>query len=366
VEFLPWLDVFTIIDRFIGKMFLSFFAAGLVVFSVIFLVADFTSTVARFGVGTGVLIRFYANYLPTVIYQMVPVGCLVATIFTVSTLNKSNELVALYSFGLSLARICMPILVFVGLISVLAFWVGDRVLPVTMRNRNYIYYVEMKKKPDLFSTVKQDRIWYRSNNVIFNIGVFRPEESIAQGLTMYYFDEAWKLVQLVRARDVAINRSSWTMRDGTVTLFTEDSSFPLTRQFKEKTVSMSEDLADITTSRPSSEAMTVKELKRYIDRNRAIGLDTRSFEVDYQGKFAFAFAGFVLAILGLPFSTRSQRAGGAMMNIAIVAGMALVYWILFSACLSLGKHGTLPPLVAAWGPNLAFFGAAAYLLKRQP
>lgn len=355
----------SLVDRYIAKQFLGYFIAGLLVFTCIFLAADFTSTVVRFDVGFDVYGKYYLAYLPQVIYQMIPVACLVATMFTLSTLNKNNELVSLYGMGLSLARIALPVLVLVGLISVMSFWLGDRVLPKSMRDRNYIYYVEMKKRPNLFSTVKRDKIWYRSKNVIFNIGIFSPQQSIAQGLTMYYFDDAWNLVQLIRARQVEINKNVWNMKDGSVTLFAKESSFPLTRSFLEKTVSMSEDLSEITNVSPTSDAISIADLRRYIDRNKSVGLDTQSFEVDYQGKFAFAFSGFVFALLGLPFSTRPQRSGGAMMNISIIIGLAITYWILFSTSMSIGKQGTMYPVVAAWLPNVIMVGAAVYFLRRQ-
>lgn len=355
----------SLIDRYVSKLFFGYFLAGLIVFTSIFLAADFTSSIVRFDVGTDVFIRYYTNYLPNIVYQMIPVACLVATMFTITSMNKNNELVALYSMGMSLARICMPILVIVGCISVTAFWVGDKVLPHAMRNRNYIYFVEMKKRPNLFSTVKQNKIWYRSKNVIFNIGVFNQEASRAQELTMYYFDEAWRLVQLIRAKEVEINKNIWNMKDGAVTLFTEESSFPLTRTFQDKTVSMSEDLSEITTINPASDAISVSDLRRYIEKNKSIGLDTQGFEVDYHGKYSFAFSGFVLALLGLPFATKSQRSGGAMMNIAVVAALALVYWILFSAGLAVGKQGAVPPLVAAWTPNLVVLSFAVVLLRRN-
>lgn len=354
----------SIIDRYIAKQFIGYFFAGLVVFISIFLAADFTSSMVRFDVGLDVFGRYYMYYLPNVVYQMIPVGCLVATLFTLSNLNKSNELVSLFSMGVSLARICLPILVLVGVISVTAFWIGDRVLPGSMRSRNYVYYVEMKKRPNLFSTVKQDKIWYRSKNVIFNIGAFNPEASKAEALTMYYFDEAWKLVQLIRARSVEINQSTWNMEDGSVTLFTNESSFPLTRSFRNKTISMSEDLGDISASSPSGQALSLKELSHFITRNQSLGLDTTSFEVDYHGKLAFAFSAFVLALLGIPFTTKHARSGGAMVNVGICAGLALVYWILFSAGLSVGKAAVLPPFLSAWLANFVVLAVAVFLIRR--
>ncbi len=355
----------SIIDRYIGKQFLGYFLAGLCVFVTIFVAADFTSTVMRFEVGMDVFGRYYLYYLPAIVNQMVPVACLIATLFTLSAMNKSNELVSLFSMGVSLARVALPILVLVGVISMFSFWLGDRVLPRAVQAKDYIYYVEMKKKPNLYSQVKQDKIWYRYDNIIFNISVFSPENTLAQGVTMYYFDDAWHLIQMIRAQIVKMRDTSWDMEDGSVTLFTDDSSFPLTRTFRQKTITMSEDLAEIKAATPSSGALSLSGLGRYIEKNKALGLDTRTFEVDYHGKLAFAFAGFILSLIAIPFTTKQQRQGGAMMNIAFCALLGLVYWVLFSAGLSIGKHGSLPPMIAAWGANVLMLGVALFLFKRR-
>ena len=194
-----------IIDRYVAKLFLLYFLAGLLVFSTLFLAVDFMTQAAKFSdAGMDSLLRYYGYLLPSIVYNMFPVASLLSTVFTLSTLNKSNELVALFSSGMSLARICAPILILVAIFSTVSFWMGDRVLPRFEQKKNYVYYVELKKKPGLYSTVNTNKIWYRSENVLFNIQTLDPEKSMAYGMTLYYFNEAWDLVQLIKAQTVSI------------------------------------------------------------------------------------------------------------------------------------------------------------------
>lgn len=334
------------------------------VFTTIFLAIEVTATSIRFNVGADVLFRYYQSYLPIILYQLMPVGTMVGTLVTLSSLNKNNELVALFSMGLSLARVSLPILVLIGFISVLTFWLGDRLVPIFAQKKNYTFYVEMKKKPGLYSTVKRDKIWYRSDNTIFNIQSLNPEAGAAQGITLYYFDEAWDLVQLIKAKTVKMRERVWTLKDGTITLFAEESSFPLTKDFAEKTLTMSEDLADIRSASPSSEAMSVGELRRFIQKNKEAGLDTLRFEVDMHAKMSFAFAAIVLSLMGIPFTVQKSRTGGNMVSIGTSIATAFIYWLIFSTSLSMGKHGVLPPVIAAWAPNFLMGGAATYFLLR--
>ena len=354
----------TIIDRYLAKNFLLFFISGLIVFLTIFLAIEFTSTSMRFNVGFDVLARYYSYYLPIILYQLLPVAAMIGTLFTLSSLNRNSELVALFSLGLSLARISLPILAMIGFICVLTFWVGDRLVPVFAQKRNYVYYVEMKKKPGLYSTVRENKIWYRSENSIFNIQTLNAEKGLAQGITLYYFNADWDLKQLIKAKNVIMSDRTWTLEDGTVTLFLEETNFPMTKEFGKKTLTMSEDLADIGSSSPSSDAMSATELRKFIQKNKEAGLDTLKYEVDFHKKMSFAFAGLILSLMGIPFTVQKSRSGGNMLSIGVSLAAAFSYWLVFSTSLAMGTHGVLPPVVAAWAPNVLMGGLATYLLLR--
>ncbi len=354
-----------ILDRYTAKLFLAYFAAGLLVFVTLFLTVDFLGFAVRNSEAeTSSLLKYYLYFTPEIIHQMLPVGALLAMVFTLSTLNKSNELVAMFSIGMSLARISAPALVLVAMISAFSFWMSDRVLPRFAQKKNYVEYVEIKKRPGLYSTVNTNKIWYRSENVLFNIKTLNPEQASAQGLTLYYFDSAWNLIQMITARALSIQGSLWELSDGSVTLFSHESSFPLTKTFQKKQLTMNEDVADLTSSGNSSEVMSLAELGRFIKKNKEGGLDTLRYEVDYHGKFGFAFSAFVMCMMGIPFSVSRQRSGGTFLNIGLCIGLSFLYWVSFSSALTLGKHGVLPPIVAAWMPNFLMFSGALVLLAR--
>jgi lipopolysaccharide export system permease protein len=158
--------------------------------------------------------------------------------------------------------------------------------------------------------------------------------------------------------------SLWDLKDGLVTLFASESSFPLTKTFDDKTITMNEDLKDIQSTTDSAEIMSLKELSRFIERNREAGLDTIRYEVDYHAKFGFAFASLVMSVLGLPFSVSRSRSSNAFVNLGICLALAFGYWTAYNSAQSLGHHGALPPIVAAWGPNLLAILVAWFFLVR--
>lgn len=354
-----------IFDRYIIKLFLSYWLAGLVIFVTLYLTVDALGFVMRHSdAGIYSFVKFYAFSLPALIYQLFPVICLFAVLFTLGQLNKSNELVALFSMGQSLFRVAAPVLISVCVLSVIFFVISDQVFPSLARQKEFVEYVEIKKRPGSFGTVKTNRIWYRSENILFNIKTLNPQEATAQGITLYYFDDAWNLVQLVTAKAVSMNGSLWNLKDGLITIFMEDSSFPLTESFKTKNIVMGEEVADLQSSSDSSEQMSLGQLSRFIDRNKEAGLDTLRYEVDYHAKFSFALAALVMCILGLPFAVERVRAGGGLKNVGICLGLTFAYWSLYSSFITLGHYGVLPPLAAAWIPNLLTLGVAGLLYRR--
>jgi lipopolysaccharide export system permease protein len=357
-------DMFYIIDRYISKIFLGYFIGGLIVFVTLFIAINYMTEMSQYKAPVDSVLRYYLMFAPSQIYLMIPVACLMATIFTLSQLSRSNELVALFSSGMSLARISLPILVLVVVISSLGFWVNDRLLPIVNQRRNYILYVEIRKEPGLYSTVKSNKIWYRSGNVLFNIKTLQADKGTAQGLQMYYFDHAWTLIQMITAERVELNGPKWDLRNGTVTLFTPGSSVPMTQDFKKKTIPVSEETADIQKTSQSTDALSVSELRRFITRNKEAGLDTLRYEVDYHAKFAFSFAAFVMSFIGIPFSVSRQRAGGTAMNVGITLLLAFGYWAAYSSGITVGRHGALPPVVAVWLPNMVMVGLSAFFLVR--
>ncbi len=101
--------------------------AGLIVFVTLFLTVDMISSASRFD-APGFTFSVYGLQDSRRYTTMIPVACLLGTIFTLSSLSKSNELLRFFSSGMSLARVATPILVLVVIVSVFSFWLGDRIL----------------------------------------------------------------------------------------------------------------------------------------------------------------------------------------------------------------------------------------------
>lgn len=354
------------IDRYISGLFWIYLIGALLIFVTLLLTIDAMSTMSTYkNVESSLWLKYYLNYLPELVHKLLPVACVIATVMTISILNRANELVALFASGMSLLRITASILFWVTLLSIGGYFMSDRLLPTLMKNKNYIYYAEIKKIPSLYQTVKTNKIWYRSKNAIFNIKTLSLEGNRAQGLTLYFFNEGWDLIQMISAESVEMNGSQWALANGTVTIFSETSSFPMSQAFKQKNIVMNEDSNDLKSTGQTSEMLSQQELMRFIKKNKSAGLDTTTYEVDYHSKFSFAFSALVMCLLGIPFSTSSRRSGGVMFNLGLCLLLVLAYWIFYNAGLNLGKYGSVQPWLGAWLPNLIFGLGALLVIQKK-
>jgi lipopolysaccharide export LptBFGC system permease protein LptF len=112
--------------------------------------------------------------------------------------------------------------------------------------------------------------------------------------------------------------------------------------------------------------MSFADLETYIDHLRQSGtVETTRLSVQLQRKIAEPVITLVMAILAVPFAVSMGKRGG-LAGIATAIGFAIVYYVVALIFSSMGNVSTLPPLLAAWSPDLLFGIAGAYLLLRTP
>jgi len=357
--------IFSKMSRQISIQFWMFFLSGLLVFSLIFLVSDLLNNSNQFSsVSRLELAQYYFYMLPEIVYRMIPVASLVGVIFTLTQLQRTNELMALFSLGISLWQVGGLLLFWASVTSGFALLAGDQWVPRAMQAKNYLYYNQIQKKPGLYSMVRTGRIWYKVKDTILYIQTLNPAASTAEGLKMFIIGPDWELIQMMEAKKVEMKKNNWILRDGVNTVFSPGSQFPITRQFDEKTISMGEEASSLAETAKPSEVLSMSELRRFISRNKAAGLDTLRYEVDYYGKWSFAFAGCVMSLLAIPFGVRRGRSSGLMGSIGIVLGLVFLYWTLYSSGIALGYYDRVPAFFAATLPSLGMLLLGIWGIQR--
>ncbi|MEK7790273.1 MAG: LPS export ABC transporter permease LptG [Deltaproteobacteria bacterium] len=350
-----------IIDRYISKDFLKYFFSSITVFALLYFLVDLLQRSIKDGL-TLALIQFTLLQLPHIVSQMIPVACMIGSLFVLNTLSKNSELIAMHACGISLQRISAVILILSTLIGIGNFFVVDLMVPPTLEKARYIFNREVRG--DLaYQIFKTQGIWYRSKNAIYNIAAYNPDENLIAGVYIYLLDDQFKLVEQIIAQKAYYNKSKWTIEDGISITFLED--FPISHTFQTKT-------ADYITEKPedfkettSLETLSFHDLAEYIEKHKKAGFNTVRHQVNLHAKISYALACLIMAFLGIPFSARHPKAGGVALSSSTALGIAFFYWICLNASLSFGYSGALPPIIAAWTPNILFAIISFYLLDRR-
>jgi lipopolysaccharide export LptBFGC system permease protein LptF len=114
-----------------------------------------------------------------------------------------------------------------------------------------------------------------------------------------------------------------------------------------------------------SSEMNYEELQRYIHDLQGSGFDVVRLKVQLQKKFAYPAIALVMAVLAVPFSVSSGRRG-AVAGIATAVGIAVVYTTVSSLFEAMGNVSQLPPMLAAWSPDIIFGLLGGYLIFKVP
>jgi lipopolysaccharide export system permease protein len=356
----------TILDRYVSKEFIKLFVLILVSFISLFLIVDFFERIRMFLSNNATLPQmasFFLYRIPMIISQTIPAAALLAALMTFGSLSKNSEIVAMKANGISLYRTSLPVIIASVLICVLAFLITEFITPYSNQRADHIKFIEIQKR-DSQSTFKQNQLWYRGDDGIYNFKMFDPKTNTLHGITINYLDRNFRLTTRIDAEKAQWKNEQWIFQNLLVTRFI-DNDFPSLERIPEKVINLPEKPSDFSEVQKTAEKMGFVELIRYVEKIKSEGYDATRYIVDLHGKIAFTMVSIILVIIGISFSLiKSERSGGVMQSIGVGIIIGFSYWIVHAFALSLGRSGTIPAVLSAWITNLIFTAASVAMFLR--
>jgi lipopolysaccharide export system permease protein len=352
-----------ILDRYILKEFTKLFLLIVVSLICLYLIVDFFERIRMFLSNHATayqILSYFAFTIPTILSQMIPVGILLSSLLTFGILSKNSEITAMKANGVSLYRTALPVIIFSLVVSGFVFLLNEFMTPYTNQKAKYIKLIEVQKREKLGS-FKNNQIWYRGKNGIYNISMFDPETGTLRGIRISYLDRDMNLTKRIDAKEAQWKDGKWIFHNLLITTFPHND-FPHLEVRKSSVVDLPEKPSDFMIVQKNADEMGFGDLKTFIRKIQAEGYDATQYLADMHGKIAFPFVCIILSILGVSFSLlRQERKGGIAQSIGAGIVIGFSYWIVFAFSISLGRSGTMPPLLAAWTANI-LFGIAAFIL----
>jgi LPS export ABC transporter permease LptF/LPS export ABC transporter permease LptG len=364
----PRQHFFQILDLYIMRGWIFYLLILLATFSGIYMIFDFfqiLGDVVRNHIPARVVLDYYRFLAPQVAYLMLPLSVLMATLVSFGLLAKTNQITALKSAGISVYRAALPILVAAGILSLAMFLLGDSYLPQTNQRQDALRN-QIKGKPAQ-TYFRPDRQWiFGQSSHIYNYSFFDPDQNVFAHLSVFELNpQTFELTRRIYATRAfwEPHIHGWVLENGWVRDLEGDrvtDYMPFSvATFKE----IREEPSYFKKSVRPSAQMSALELRRYINELAQSGFNVVRLSVQFYRKFAFPLIAFVVALIGIPFSL-SMGGKGAISGIALSIGIAIAYWSVSSVFEAMGNLNQLPPIVAAWSPDVLFGLGGVYLLLR--
>ncbi|HWI41274.1 MAG TPA: LPS export ABC transporter permease LptG [Verrucomicrobiae bacterium] len=354
------------LSRYILVLYLKLLVLCGAAFASIYIVVDFLETLRRFSdahLTASIIFRLFLNKLPDIAGNITPMATLLATLLTLGLLGRNNELTAMRSCGLSMRSIVLPILAAALCTSLLMLASNELVMPRAFQKTRYIEEVELKGKGEQ-AFFRQNNIWYRQGNLILQAKLFDPATMTLKGVTLWETGEHLMPVKRFDAAEGAWNGETWLFRQVTERELS-GGQLAGTRRAAERSIPLALKVDDLKKISKYADEMSFLQLRAYCRKLSAAGYDAGRYLADMHAKLSAPFASLVMAVLAIPFAFRGGRSSGTAFGVAQSLGIGLAYFVTSAMMLSMGHSGSLPPLAAAWGTNILFFCAGAWLATRS-
>jgi LPS export ABC transporter permease LptF/LPS export ABC transporter permease LptG len=379
-----------LLDEYVLRAYAANLLLSIAAFALLFLIFTFfelIGDIVRNGIALLTVGDYLFNLIPYIVSTVTPLCSLLAVLITFGSLNRNSELTAMKATGISLYRVVAPIFVLAAILSILLFAFNESYLPDANRRQEALR-AEIKGKPAQ-TFLRPDRQWISGQSSqqappaqdatstppptparIFYYQFFDRYSKTFANLTVFEFDPVtFALKRRIHAQSVRWDPTAgqWIFDNGWQRAFSGETIVPgsyhtfSTSAFPE----IHEQPSYFSKEDKQSQEMNYNELTAYIADLSQSGFDTIRLRVQLERKLADPAITLVMAILAVPFAL-SMGKRGSLVAVATAIAVAISYWVVAGIFSSMGDIDTLPPLLAAWSPDLLFAIAGAYLLLRTP
>lgn len=358
----------TKIDWYILRKFITTFVFAMLLFTVIAVAVDSsekTDDFVRTGLSTGQIIRqYYFGFVPFIWGLLFPLFVFIAVIFFTSKMALRSEIIAILAAGVSFNRWLRPYLVG-GILFGALLWVANS------------YYIPRANE---LRSVFEIRHLGKGNNAYGVQATYYLRVDTNTYVGVKYYDTASKTAGnffLDRIRD---GKLDYNIRAGRMQWDSVRRVWSLTNVVERRLNAMGEQVVykdsmklplnlrpeELRKDEYAKDRMTTPELSRYIRVEELRGTEgLNALKVERFRRSATPVSVVLLTLIGAVVAGRKTRGGsGLHLAIGIIIAALFIVSDRFSTVFSV--KGNLPPLLAAWLPNIFFSFVAFYLYRKAP
>ena len=353
-----------LLDRYVIRNFLQAYFYCIAGFLSVWLIFDISDNISTFideKFGFALTVKYYATQVPEVFIILLPVALLLALLFALGRMSRSNEIVSMLTAGVSIPRVLTP-LIAIGILTVAAsFALNYSLAPhAEMAKKNFVATARAHQysiQGQIFRNRTDLRTWFiqsfrPGHNLFNNVQVLQQdahdnivENYLAPHATYHPEDKTWELDQVkVVKYDAAGNITDEKFYDSLKIEHWSETPFRL------------------GSANVRAEYLSLPELREYLHFNSDFPATLLApFRTHLQYRIALPWTCLVVVCIAAPLGIGYSRRG-VLASVASAVVLVFSMNFLTHLFLALGEGYRISPIVAAWTPNLIFAFIGLYLL----
>ena len=348
-----------ILDRYVLRYFLQAYfycIAGFISIWFIFDISDNISTFLEERVSRALILKYYLTQAPQILVMLLPVALLLALLFVLGRMSRSNEIVSMLTCGVSVPRIIAPLLA-VGLLTTAASTALNYSLaPHAEFARKKLLEDTQSRRPQLGLMAQIFR--NRTDNRTWFIQMFRPGENKFVTLHIVQQDANDNITANYIATSAVYHpeTKAWELEQVKVVYYDEAGNItrliPYTKSLM--ITDWSETPFRLSSANLRAEYLSVPELQEYLQFNSDFPPTLLApFATHLQYRLALPWMCLVIALIAAPLGIGYSRRG---ILSSVAAAILIVFAMNFAThlFLALGEGARIPNWAAAWTPNIIF------------
>ena len=351
-----------ITDRYLIIEQLKPFLAGVAAFMIIMIsntLYIFMELIVKSGVDVVTVLKMVAYSLPAIVVVTLPVAYMFATLLALGRLGRDSEIIALRACGVSLSRIIAPVIGMSLVISGIGFWMQEKVVPYSNRQTVEVLKNMMRKNPE--KAIKAGQ-FLNSDKRDFYIREVDRDKGIIKDL--FVLDRSKpNLPQTIIAERAEREKSRWVMFNGILRKLDDKGFIDHEIRFERLQIEMELKQEMVFSNELDVRQLASGDAAKLIEDKKEQGLNVNAELLDYYTKFSLPLATFFTILLAAPIGIMFSKFGNYF-GVAISIALVFVWYVTYSIFTSLGKAGTVTPMLAAWVQNIAFGGVGMLLLMQ--
>jgi lipopolysaccharide export system permease protein len=358
------------IDWYILKNLITTFLFSLLLFAFITIVIDIsekTDDFVKSGLtATQIIRQYYFGFVPHILAMLFPLFVFIAVIFFTSKMAGRSEIVAILASGTSYNRYLRPFF-YAGLVLAATLWLANRYIVPKANDIRVSFQVRYIDANSSYNPLIGQRA-----SLYLQID---PASYIGMN-----YDTTSKTGTNFFLQHITGNKVDYNMRAETIRWDTAKKNWVLENVIERKISGINETISmvptkvvdlklkpfDLKRDEYAKDKLITPELDRFIKLEEKRGVEgLNALKVERYRRDATPVAVILLTLIGAVVASRKVRGGsGVHLAIGFITAALFILTDRFSTIFS--TKGNLPPLLAAWLPNMMFAFVAVWFYKRAP